>query len=116
MAFSWEEAVAFALTLPGAAMEKFYSDIVPKVNGKAFLSRSHEAGSFTILRPDPDSIDMLRDLDPDVFWQSPHYQGTKWILVREATAERDMIEGLIETAWAIRASKAQRAERDARAD
>jgi hypothetical protein len=113
MAFLWDEAVSFALTLPGTAMEKFYNDIVPKVRGKAFISRSREPGSFAVLRGNVEAVHMLEEIDPETFWQSDHYKGWPWVLVREANAEPEMIRGLIEAAWEMRASKAQRAERDA---
>ncbi|WP_336960030.1 MmcQ/YjbR family DNA-binding protein [Sphingobium aquiterrae] len=110
---TWAEAVAFALTLPGTAMEKFYDAVVPKVRGKAFISRSHEPGSFTICCDSAEKVALLQEIDPDTFWQSPHYQGTRWILAREGHGDDEMLRGLIESAWAARASKAQRAERDA---
>jgi hypothetical protein len=111
----WEQAVAFALTLPGTAMERFYGSMVPKVRGKAFISRSHEPGSFTICCDSVEKIELLKEIDPDSFWQTPHYQGTRWVLVREGRGDTEMLRGLIESAWEARASRAQRAERAASA-
>lgn len=113
MSLSWDQAVAFALSLPGTEMAKFYNDVVPKVRGKAFISRSREEGSFAIACGNLDKVEMLKELDGSVFWQSAHYEGWPWILVREATADPDMAHPLIESAWEMYASKAQRAERDA---
>ena len=112
MAFSWEEANAFALTLPGVALSPYYGIPSPKVRGKAFVYRSHEPGSFGIAVP-LDEIGMLKETDPATFWQSPHYEGWPAVLVREAAAEdRERIVALIERAWSARASQAQRAERE----
>ena len=112
MAYTWEEAKTFALTLPGVELSPHYGTPSPKVRGKAFAYRSHEPGSFGIAVP-LDEIEMLKETDPGTFWQSPHYEGWPAVLVREAAADdRVRIEALIERAWAARASKAQRAERE----
>lgn len=63
MAFSWEEANAFALTLPGVALSPYYGIPSPKVRGKAFVYRSHEPGSFGIAVP-LDEIGMLKEPIP----------------------------------------------------
>ena len=112
MSYDWAEACAFALTLPGVEMSPHYGTPSPKVRGKAFVYRSHEPGSFAISAP-LDEIEMLKETDPAVFWQSPHYEGWAAVLVREvAVADRERIEALIERAWWARASRAQRAERE----
>ena len=110
MAMTWDEAVAFALTLPGAELVSFYGTPTPKVRGKAFVSRSHEPGSFAV-RATLDEVEMLMETDPGCFWQSPHYVGYPMVLVREDVADRERIEALIERAWERCAGKAQLAER-----
>lgn len=115
MAFSWEEAKAFALTLPGVELAPHYGTPSPKVRGKAFAYRSQEAGSFGIAAS-LDEVEMLKETDPATFWQSPHYEGWPAILVREDAADdRGRVAALIERAWAARASKAQRVEREGQA-
>ena len=114
MAYTWEDAIAFALRLPGTELSPHYGTPSPKVRGKAFAYRTREPGSFAIAAP-LDTVEMLIDTDPAVFWQSPHFQGWPAILVREdAVHDRDRIETLIVRAWAARASRAQRAEHEAR--
>jgi len=114
MAVSWNEVVAFALTLPGTELASFYGDMVPKVRGKAFVSRGREPDSFA-LRVPLDEVEMLKEIDPACFWQTPHYEGWPCVLARFATADRERILALVERAWAARASKAQCAERAAAA-
>ena len=115
MAVGWDEAVAFALTLPGVVLSPHYGTPSPKVRGKAFVYRSPEPGSFA-LAASLDEIETLKETDPATFWQSPHYQGWPAVLVREAQADPERIEALIERGWAARASKAQRAERSKAVD
>ncbi len=110
MAMTWDEAVAFALTLPGAELLSSYGQPAVKVRGKGFLGLSREPGSFGV-RATLDEVEILKESDPACFWQSPHYEGWPAVLVREEAADPERIEALIERAWASRASKAQRAER-----
>ena len=111
MAMTWDEAVAFALTLPGTELASSYGMAAVKVRGKYVIGSGRERGSFGV-RATLDEVEMLKETDPDCFWQSPHYEGWPAILVREAAADPERIEALIERAWAARASKAQRAERE----
>ena len=113
MAFSYEEAIAFALTLPHTSTQSFYGDMVPKVNKKAFVSPGREPGSFHLFCGSVDRAEMLKEIEPDTYWQSAHYIGWPGILVREANADPDHVRHLIEEGWALRATAKQRAERDA---
>jgi len=109
---SWDEAVAFALTLPGAELSTSYGKPSIKVRGRGILGIGREPGSFGVSAP-LDEIEMLKETDPACFWQSPHYEGWAAVLVREAAADPERVERLIERAWFARASKAQRLERAA---
>ena len=108
MAMRFEEAVAFALTLPGAELLTSYGKPAVKVRGKGFLHTGREPGSFGV-SVTLDEVEMLKETDPDCFWQSKHYEGWGAILVREAAADPERVQALIQRAWWARASKAQRA-------
>ncbi len=110
MAMTWEEATAFALTLPGAELASSYGRPAVKVRGKSFMGVGREAGSFGV-RATLDEVELLKESDPACFWQSAHYEGWPTVLVREAAADPERIEALIERAWASRASKALRTRR-----
>ncbi len=112
MAMTWDEAVAFALTLPGAELSTSYGMAGVKVRGKGILGVGREPGSFGV-RATLEEVEMLKETDPATFWQSPHYEGWPTVLVREDAADPERIEALIERAWWARASKAQRAARQA---
>lgn len=104
---SWDEVVAFALTLPESYMESFYGAPCPKVNKKAFVSPGREPGSFHVPSPHEEKA-VLLDTDPDTFWQTPHYQGWPGLLVRYASADPERVRTVITRAWWDKASKAQR--------
>lgn len=100
MSYSWDQAVQFSLTLPGTVMESFYGSPVPKANGRALIAPGHEAGSFVLITATLDEVDMLKETESDVFWQTPHYEGWKSVLVREDAADPERIQVLIERIYA----------------
>ncbi|HEX7849746.1 MAG TPA: hypothetical protein VF485_08450 [Sphingomonas sp.] len=106
---SWDEVVAFALTLPDTYMESFYGTPCPKVNKKAFVSPSHESATSFHARCTHDEKAILLETDPDTFWQTPHYEGWPGILVRYGSDDPERVRTVITRAWWDRASKAQRA-------
>ncbi len=103
----WEEAAAFGLSLPDTELGTSYGRPAAKVNGKAFLYTSREAGSFAIASPLPEK-ELLMETDPATFWESAHYRGWPAVLVRYGSTERERIETVIARAWWDRAKKAQR--------
>lgn len=81
---TWDEAVAFALTLPGTALSTSYGKLAVKVaaNGRAFLFPSHEADTSFGVAMDLDTIEILKETGPETFWQTPHYVGWEGMLIR----------------------------------
>jgi hypothetical protein len=81
---TWDEAVAYALTLPDTELSTSYGSPAVKVvtNGRAFLFTSRESDSSFGLSIDLDSIEILKETDPATFWQTPHYIGWPAVLVR----------------------------------
>src|SRR5690349_14718778 len=70
---SWDKAVVFALTLPDTELSTSYGKPAVKVNGRAFLYGSREPDSSFGVGIDRDSVELLKETDPDTFWQTPHY-------------------------------------------
>lgn len=111
MAFGWDEAVAFALTLPGVSMGAgAKGSVSPQVRGRQIVSLGRQSGTY-VLRATREEIDVLTETDPDCFWQTPQYEGWPCVLVRGAHADAARMRILIERAWWDRASAKQRAER-----
>ena len=92
----WNEAVAFALSLPDTGLSTTYGQPAVKVNGRAFLYASREADTSFGLSIDLDTIEMLKETDPDTFWQTPHYEGWPGVLVRYGSADPERVRALIE--------------------
>ncbi|WP_116091397.1 hypothetical protein [Sphingomonas crusticola] len=90
MSLDWEAVVAHALALPDTTLTTYYGAPAVKANDRPILSPSHDPGSFC-LHMDRDKIEMLKQIDPDTFWQTPHYEGYAALLVRYATDNPDMV-------------------------
>ena len=94
---TFDDAVAFALTLPDTERGTSYGKPAVKVasNGRAFLFPSHEADTSFGVAMDLDSIEILKETDPDTFWQSPHYVGWEGVLIRYDTGDEERVRDVI---------------------
>jgi len=95
---TWDEAAAFALTLPGTELGTSYGKPAVKVaaNGRAFLFPGHEADTSFALAMDLDTIELLKETDPATFWQTAHYVGWEGVLVRYDSPDEERIRDVIE--------------------
>jgi hypothetical protein len=104
---NWDEAAAYALTLPDTELGTSYGRPAIKVNAKAFLYPGREPDSFAVASPLPEK-ELLMETEPDTFWETAHYRGWPAVLVRYGSGDRERIEGVIRRAWWDRLKKAQR--------
>jgi len=104
---TWDEAVAFALTLPDTEGGTSYGKAAVKVasNGRAFLFPSHEADTSFSVSIDLDTIELLKETDPDTFWQTPHYVGWEGVLIRYASEDDERVRDVISRARDFVAAK-----------
>lgn len=104
---TWDEAVAFALTLSGTELGTSYGKPAVKVagNGRAFLFASHEADTSFAVAMDLDTIEILKETEPATFWQTPHYMGWEGVLVRYDGPEAERVRDVIERSRAFVAAK-----------
>lgn len=95
---TFDEAVAFALTLPGTELGKSYGKAAVKIvaNQRAFLFPSHEAKTSFAVAIDLDTIELLKETDPATFWQSPHYIGWEGVLIRYDSSNEERVREIIE--------------------
>ena len=94
---TFEEAGAFALTLPDTERGTSYGKPAVKVasNGRAFLYPSHEPDTSFGIAIDLDTIEILKATDPDSFWQTPHYEGWEGVLVRYDSRDEERVREVI---------------------
>jgi hypothetical protein len=95
---TWEEAVAFALSLPDTERGTSYGKPAVKIasNGRTFLYPSHEADTSFGVAIDLDTIEILKETDPETFWQTLHYVGWEGVLVRYDSKDDDRVRNVIE--------------------
>jgi hypothetical protein len=95
---SFDDAVAYALTLPDTILSTSYGQPAVKVasNGRAFLYPGHEDKTSFGIAIDMDTIEMLKETDPDTFWQTPHYEGWPAVLIRFDSADQARVRHMIE--------------------
>lgn len=103
----WDNACAFALTLPEVELASWWGTLCPKINGKGLMSQGREPGSFALMVSKPEK-DILLETEPETFWQTDHYANYPMLLVRFGAASRERVELYIRRAWWDRAKKAQR--------
>jgi hypothetical protein len=108
LSFGWDAAVAYALTFPGVTMGAgARGSVSPQIRGRQIVSQGRESGTY-VLRATREEITILKDTDPETFWQTPQYQGWPTVLVNAAHADPERMKLLIARAWWDRASKSQR--------
>jgi hypothetical protein len=95
---TWDEAVAFALTLPDTELGTSYGKPAVKVasNARAFLFPSHEPDTSFGVAIDLGTIEILKETDPSTFWQTPHYVGWEGVLIRYDSYDTDRVRDVIE--------------------
>jgi hypothetical protein len=110
---TWDEAVAFALTLPDTEFGTSYGKPAVTVasNGRAFLFPSHEAATSFGVAIDPGTIEILKETDPETFWQTPHYAGWEAVLIRYASKDEARVRDVIERSRDFVAAKPRRRPR-----
>ncbi len=94
---TFDDAIAFALTLPDTDLGTSYGKRAVKVvsNGRAFLFPSHEADTSFGVAIDLDTIEMLKETDPATYWQTPHYVGWEGVLVRYDSEDEERVRDVI---------------------
>ncbi len=98
MTIDWDSAVAYALSLPDTELSTSYGKPAVKVksNSRAFLFTGHEDQTSFGIAIDLDTVEMLKETDPDTFWQTPHYEGWPGLLIRYDSQDPDRVRAMIE--------------------
>jgi hypothetical protein len=108
---TWDDAVAYALTLPDTELSTSYGKPAVKVvsNGRAFLYRSHEPATSFGVGIDLDTVEILKATEPQTYWQTPHYEGWPAILIRYDAKDADRVRDVISRSrdWAAAMPKSR---------
>jgi hypothetical protein len=104
---SWNKVEAFARTLPGTESGTSYRmpNVKIAANGRGFVWTGHEAETSFAVAIDLDTVEMLKETEPETYWQSPHYQGYPAVLVRYDSPDPDRVRHVIELGHAYTSAK-----------
>lgn len=104
---TFDEAVAYALTLPGTELGTRHGKPAIQLasNGRVFLFPGREAETSFAVAMDLDTIEMLKETEPETYWQSPHYEGWEGVLVRYAARDEARVRDVIGRSHAFAAAK-----------
>jgi hypothetical protein len=93
----WDAAVRFALSLADTELSTSYGQPAVKVtsNGRAFLNTGHESDTSFVVAQELGAIELLKETDPETFWQTPHYEGYPAVLVRYDSKDDDRVREVI---------------------
>jgi hypothetical protein len=102
---SWADVVAIGSELPGVEESTWYRTPALKVKGKGFLRLKEDGESLAVPVLDLEDKEALLRSEPEVFFTTPHYAGSAYVLVRLDRIGRDALAELVEDAWRLRAPK-----------
>jgi hypothetical protein len=104
---SYDKALAFALTLPGTVQLTKFNWAVAGIaaNGQSFVFPGHEKDTSFVVAIDLGTVEILKETEPETYWQSPHYQGHPMVLVRYDSPDPDRVRWVIEQAREQEAAK-----------
>jgi hypothetical protein len=105
---TWNQVTALAMRLPGTEISTSYGRPSVKVRKKMFGCSGKQDDHF-ILMLSLHEKHALIDNHPTTFFQTSHYYKSVAVLARYETADKDLIEVLLQRAWHKHASQAQRA-------
>ena len=101
----WETVRELALGFP-EVQEDTEGRPAFRVRGKLFAWKSRDRDGGTLaLRVDRDEKQLMLDSRPDLFFQTPHYEGYPGVLVHLDAIDLDELRERIEDAWLIQAPK-----------
>ena len=102
---TWATIRKIALSLP-EAVEDPGERPGYRVRGKLFAWKSRDRDGGTLaLRVDRDEKQLMLDSHPDLYFQTPHYEGYPGVLVHLDAIGVDELRERIEDAWLIQAPK-----------
>ena len=100
---AWEDVVAVARELPEIEETTSYGRPALKVRGK-FVAAMRSNPDALVVRCDLDEKPLLLESRPDILFETPHYHGWGYMLVRLDAPLDDIREFLVDS-WLLAAPK-----------
>jgi hypothetical protein len=100
---TWEDVVGLARELPEIEESTSYGRPALKVRGK-FVAAMRTNPDAVVLRCDLDEKPLLLEARPDILFETPHYHGWGYVLLRLEASLEEAREFLIDS-WLLAAPK-----------
>ncbi|HUZ99773.1 MAG TPA: MmcQ/YjbR family DNA-binding protein [Gaiellaceae bacterium] len=100
---TWQDVVDLARELPEVEESTSYGRPALKVRGK-FVAALRSDPAAVVVRCDLDEKPLLLEARPETLFETPHYHGWGYILVRLEASRDDMREFLTDS-WLLAAPK-----------
>jgi hypothetical protein len=100
---AWEDVVAVARELPEIEETTSYGRPALKVRGK-FVAAMRSNPDALVVRCDVDEKPLLLESRPDILFETPHYHGWGYMLVR-LDASLDDVREFLTDSWLLAAPK-----------
>ena len=100
---TWEDVVGIARELPEIEEATSYGRPALKVRGK-FVAAMRTNPDAIVVRCDLEEKPFLLEARPDVLFETPHYQGWGYMLIKTEASLDDLREFLIDS-WLLAAPK-----------
>ena len=107
MAVDWTAVTQAATQLKGVEQATSYGRPALKVKGKPIACTGRTDNHF-VLMLDVERVALLMEMEPKLFFQTPHYVGWPCVLVRYEALPTDELTPLLAEAWARRVPRARR--------
>ena len=104
-AFAMIEELQDELRLPGVSMGEFMKRPSLRHRGKSII-RSKDGEALVVNCP-LEMKDILLEAEPNIYFQTGHYEGYPAILMRPEAVDRDILRTRIIAAWKMNATKSQ---------
>src|SRR5688572_9993795 len=99
------------LALPGVEEGTGHGRPAWRVRGK-FVAGLWEDGSTAVVKVDKGEKQMLMAAEPEIFFETPHYEGWGYVLVRLPAIAQDELAEVVEDAWRLAAPRRLIKQRD----
>ncbi len=95
---TFDDVRAMALALPQVEEGTSYDTPAFRIR-KRLIARLHDNGDAPVVRVDGLEREALLATKPDQFFETPHYEGTNWVLARLETVDPQELAELLAAAW-----------------
>ena len=92
------------LSLPEVEEGTGYGRPAWRVRGK-FFAGLRDKGATAVLKVDKGEKQLLMEAEPEVFFETPHYEGWGYFLVHLDAIPEDELAEVVEDAWRLAAPK-----------